>query len=308
MSGDGMTSSRMTSGGTGSADMTIAAPQQHNGWRLRISHRTWFHYAGQVETSYNEARMSPRTEPRQSVLDSRVEIQPGAWIYKYEDYWGSVVTAFDLQDPHESLVVTATALVETHPGKQLEPDGPDWSHAGGHERWYELLLPTKRTALDGELTAIAAGLKAEHGSPQAAALAACELVRREVAYVPGATGVQTGAVQAWRQREGVCQDISHLVVGLLRAMGTPARYVSGYMHPQQDAVIGEEVTGQSHAWVEWFSGEWVGFDPTNGVPIQPRHVAVGRGREYGDVAPLKGVYAGPESTGQGVEVKVTRLR
>ncbi len=68
------------------------------------------------------------------------------------------------------------------------------------------------------------------------------------------------------------------------------------------------MVGQSHAWVEWWVGGWTGFDPTNGVPVGERHVVVGRGRDYGDVPPLKGVYAGPPSTGQGVTVEITRLR
>jgi len=88
----------------------------------------------------------------------------------------------------------------------------------------------------------------------------------------------------------------------------PARYVSGYLHPSPSAAIGDSVVGQSHAWVEWWVGRWTAFDPTNGVPVGERHVVVGRGREYGDVPPLKGVYAGPKSTGQGVEVTITRLR
>lgn len=281
----------------------------NQGWRMRITHRTWFQYDGKAATSYNEARMSPRSEGRQSVLDARVEIQPAAWLYKYEDYWGSVVTAFDLQEAHESLTVVASALVETMPSAPVTPDGPSWNDLENEDRWHEYLLPTPRTALDEELTALALEIKGAHDGPQAAALAACELVQSEVEYQPGSTGVQTDAVHAWRQRSGVCQDISHLVVGLLRGMGTPARYVSGYMHPHPDGPVGEDVAGQSHAWVEWWSGTgWTGYDPTNGVPIQPRHVAVGRGREYGDVPPLKGVYSGPPSTNQGVEVRITRLR
>jgi hypothetical protein len=89
---------------------------------------------------------------------------------------------------------------------------------------------------------------------------------------------------------------------------SPGRYVSGYLHPTPDAPVGETVVGQSHAWVEWFAGRWIGFDPTNGIPIGERHVVVGRGREYGDVPPLKGVYAGPPNTASGVEVRVTRRR
>jgi transglutaminase-like putative cysteine protease len=282
-------------------------------WRLRVQHKTGFTYAGPVGASYNEARMSPRNEARQSVLDARVEVWPPARTYRYEDYWGTVVTAFDVHASHESMQVTATATVETLPaGDLISADGgASWAELAVPEtvdRWHELLLPSPSTALDEELTEMAERVRAEHPTPHAAALATCTMVREEVEYVPGTTGVQTDAVQAWRQRKGVCQDISHLAVGLLRAMGLPARYVSGYLHPAPAAGIGEAVVGQSHAWVEWWVGRWTAFDPTNGIPVGERHVVVGRGRQYGDVPPLKGVYSGPQNSGQGVEVTVTRLR
>lgn len=284
-----------------------------NSWRLKIIHRTGFSYAGAVASSYNEARMSPRNETRQAVLDARVEVWPSARTYRYEDYWGTSVTAFDVHSAHEALRVTAASTVETLPAGDLLPaaGGASWADLARPEhvdRWHELLLPTPRTALDEELTALAEIARAGHPTPHATALALCEQIREEVAYTAGATGVQTDAVQAWRQREGVCQDISHLLVGLLRAAGIPSRYVSGYLHPSPAASIGESVVGQSHAWVEWWVGRWTGFDPTNGIPIGERHVVVGRGREYGDVPPLKGVYSGPKNTGQGVEVTITRLR
>jgi len=282
-------------------------------WRLKIKHTTGFTYGGRVGASYNEARMSPRNEPHQAVLDARVEVWPPARTYRYEDYWGTVVTAFDVHSAHERLEVTASTTVETlPPGDLLPPSGgASWAELAVPEtvdRWHELLLPTPRTALDSELTALAEAVRAEHATPHAAALAVCERVRSEVEYVAGSTGVQTDAVQAWRQRKGVCQDISHLTAGLLKAMGVPARYVSGYLHPTPGAAIGETVVGQSHAWVEWWAGRWTAFDPTNGVPVGERHVVVGRGREYGDVPPLKGVYNGPPNTGQGVAVEITRLR
>ncbi|SNT18656.1 Transglutaminase-like enzyme, putative cysteine protease [Asanoa hainanensis] len=281
-----------------------------NSWRLEIQHETGFSYDGRVGASYNEARMTPRDEPHQAVLDARVAVWPAASTYRYADYWGTVVTAFDVHTPHERLAVTASATVETlPPGDLLAPaTWADLALSDTVDRWHELLLPTPRTALDEELTALAEELRGAHRTPHAAALAACERVHTEVAYVAGSTGVQTDAVQAWRQRSGVCQDLSHLTVGLLRAMGVPARYVSGYLHPTPDAPVGETVVGQSHAWVEWWAGRWSGFDPTNGVAIGERHVIVGRGREYGDVPPLKGVYAGPPNTGQAVEVKITRRR
>ncbi|WP_191843357.1 transglutaminase family protein [Catellatospora chokoriensis] len=286
--------------------MTISGP----GWRLQIRHRTGFQYGGPVASSYNEARMSPSSEARQTVLDDRVSVWPTARTYRYQDYWGTTVTSFDVQVPHEVLEVVADATVETSGPATLRADGPSWAELTDPDdvdRWQELLLPTPRTALDEELGALAVELRAAHG-PDAAALAVFDLVRREVEYTPGATGVMTDAVHVWRQRQGVCQDISHLSVALLRAMGLPARYVSGYLHPTPNAPLGKPVTGQSHAWVEWWSGQWHAYDPTNGVPVGERHVVVGRGRDYGDVPPLKGVYAGPSNTGQSVEVTLTRVR
>ncbi|MFI7608267.1 transglutaminase N-terminal domain-containing protein [Micromonospora sp. NPDC049366] len=282
-------------------------------WRLMVRHQTGYSYDGPVASSYNEARMWPRDEARQAVLDARIEVSPSARTYRYRDYWDTLVTAFDVHTPHEALTVTVTSLVETlPPGDLIGPgEGVGWDELAAPEtvdRWYELLQPTGRTTLDTELAGIAADLRAAHPEPHAAALAVCDLVRAEVRYEPGATGVQSDALHAWAQRKGVCQDLSHLTVGLLRQMGLPARYVSGYLHPRPDAQVGEAVAGQSHAWVEWWAGRWTAYDPTNGVTVGRQHVVVGRGREYADVPPLKGLYAGPPSTGQSVEVTITRLR
>ncbi len=280
------------------------------GWRLQISHRTGFTYGGAVASSYNEARMSPATEARQTVLDSQVTVWPAARTFTYRDYWDTQVTAFDVHVPHDKLEVIAEALVETSAAEAVS-GGLTWSDLGSPDitdRRAEMLLPTPRTALDDDLTEIAASIRGSHDTPGAAAATICELINEKIAYVPGSTGVQTDAVQVWRQKEGVCQDISHLSVGLLRALGMPARYVSGYLYPTKDAQLGDTVIGQSHAWVEWFDGTWRGFDPTNGIPIGERHVIVGRGRDYADVPPLKGVYAGPANTGQAVEVSLTRVR
>ena len=121
----------------------------------------------------------------------------------------------------------------------------------------------------------------------------------------GVTSVHTPATHAWDVRSGVCQDIAHLAIGALRAIGVPARYVSGYLHPKRDAEIGEKVRGESHAWVEWWTGDWFGFDPTNDREVGDHHVIVGRGREYGDVPPLTGVVAGSTKT-LSVTVDVTQ--
>ena len=144
-------------------------------------------------------------------------------------------------------------------------------------------------------------------SPNETALRISSWIHDAVEYMPGSTGVQTSAREAWHRRQGVCQDIAHLSAGLLRRFGIPARYVSGYVHPKRDALVGEIVKGQSHAWVEWWDGDWVGHDVTNDQPIGVQHVVVARGRDYGDVAPLKGVYQGRSASRLGVTVEVTRL-
>ena len=86
--------------------------------------------------------------------------------------------------------------------------------------------------------------------------------------------------------------MAHVAVGVLRALGIPARYVSGYLLPRADLPVGESLDGESHAWVEWWAGDWHAWDPTNGRPAGPDHVLVGRGRDYDDVTPLHGVYSG----------------
>ena len=106
---------------------------------------------------------------------------------------------------------------------------------------------------------------------------------------------------------GVCQDFVHASIAVLRAAGIPARYASGYLHPNADADIGETVVGQSHAWLEAWVGEWLAADPTNGAEVGPRHVLVAHGRDYGDVVPLKGVFHGPPGAAVGVRVAITRV-
>lgn len=277
-------------------------------WRLKIRHVTGYKYAGTVSASFNEARLTPLTLPWQTTLFSQVEVTPGAATYRYFDYWATQVTAFDLHRPHQQLRVVSSSLVEVStPPEPLEPLG--WADLTAPEivdAHAELLTESPLTAVDPELVDEVWDT-VQTPSPHESAMALSHWVRDNVAYVPGSTGVQTSAQEAWHLRKGVCQDIAHLTVGLLRAKGIPARYVSGYLHPKVEAEVGETVAGQSHAWVEWWCGEWAGFDPTNGVPVGPRHVVVARGRDYDDVPPLRGVYHGAPSKHLGVTVEITRL-
>ena len=171
----------------------------------------------------------------------------------------------------------------------------------------EQLKQTRRTDPPVEVQDLARGIASSTTDACAAALEICMAIGDAVEYMQGVTGVHSTAAEAWAVRKGVCQDIAHLALGALRHVGIPARYVSGYLHPKPHAEIGETVAGESHAWVEWFCGDgWRGFDPTNNIEIGDRHVLVGRGRDYNDVPPLRGVYAGPFGSTLFVTVEITR--
>jgi transglutaminase-like putative cysteine protease len=278
--------------------------------RLRIKHMTGFKYGGEVTASYNEARMLPTSGDGQLVLYSNLEILPMSAHHTYLDYWGSRVSSFEILTPHRELALTATSLVEVRPRDHPQHE-VSWADLGVAAElaieYVEQRKQTKRTEPPAEVVALARTIAESTDDPCEAALAICVKIGESVEYMQGVTGVHTTAAEAWTHRKGVCQDIAHLALGALRSVGIPARYVSGYLHPKPNAGIGETVAGESHAWVEWFCGDqWRGFDPTNQIAIGDRHVAVGRGRDYNDVPPLRGVYAGPFKSVLFVTVEITR--
>lgn len=277
--------------------------------RLRIVHKTGFSYQGQVKASYNEARMLPSTTDGQFVLSSTIEIQPAASQHAYVDYFGTRVTAFELLTPHQELSLQASSLVEVRPRAHAEAS-TSWDDlpgiAGLRLETQEQTAQTRRTEPSEDLMTLARDIAEKHDNPCEAASEIARTIGDQMEYVQGVTSVHTSAAEAWADRRGVCQDITHIVLGALRSVGIPARYVSGYLHPKPNAEIGETVVGESHAWVEWFCGSWHGFDPTNMLDIGDRHVLVGRGRDYQDVAPLRGVYAGPFRSSLFVSVEITR--
>ena len=277
--------------------------------RLRIKHSTGFNYEGEVTASYNEARMLPASSDGQLVLFSNLDILPISSQHSYVDYWCTRVASFEILTPHKELSLTATSLVEVrhreHPAHNLS-----WEELAvevqNSTETVEQLGQTRRTAPPEEVAALAAEIVARTANPCDAALEISTAIGNAVQYMQGVTGVTTTAAEAWAVRKGVCQDIAQLAIGALRSVGIPARYISGYLHPLPNAEIGQTVAGESHAWVEWFCGTWRGFDPTNLIDIGDRHVAVGHGRDYNDVAPLRGVYAGPYGSKLYVKVEITR--
>jgi transglutaminase-like putative cysteine protease len=371
-------------------------------WRLEINHVTRYNYDRPVVASYNEARVTPLSTPGQLVIDAQVAVQPTVELFCYRDYWGALVHCFDLHDPHDSLVVTARATVETGlterpvnetsssetsssktsssetssskissskissskisssetslsktsssetslskigtglfegPNGHAEPrsggDGQSGRSASGQpgpegtsgasddgigaswelvaspivrDGFYEFLAPSRLVSVE-ELASVAAELCAGGPTPGQAVLAALEWAHGELEYVAGATHVHTSAVEAWRDGRGVCQDFAHLSLAVLRAMGIPARYVSGYFYPKASGEVGATVLGESHAWIEAWTGDWTGHDPTNLLPVAERYVVVARGRDYADVSPLRGIYSGPPGSCSEVTVELTR--
>jgi transglutaminase-like putative cysteine protease len=236
-----------------------------------------------------------------------VAISPVTWQTTYVDYWDTRVIAFEVLRPHRELTISAVSTVEASaPPEPTDP--PSWEDLRGAElvdRLAEYLGSSPATEPETELAQVAAELAARE-TPQAAARAICAYLHETIRYVPGSTTVHTPAAQAWRERSGVCQDFAHLATGALRSVGIPTRYVSGYLHPRRTDAIGERIAGQSHAWVEWWAGDWYGFDPTNDAEAGDDHVIVARAREYADVMPVKGVFTGADSE-LTATVEVTRL-
>jgi transglutaminase-like putative cysteine protease len=296
--------------------MSIFEPEDtsQGRWRLAIRHETALRYDGPVRASYNELRMTPMDTAAQTRLSSRVEVGPLAQTWQYTDYWGTRVTSFDLQDPHEALTINASSVVETSPATWAEPASAELRE----ESWdaietviksgdlAEFTAPTARTKLTPALQRELRERVADAG-PHTAAERICGWIYEAMSYVPGATGVHTSGREAWESKSGVCQDFSHIAIGMLRAAGLPARYVSGYLFPLKESTPGVSCEGQSHAWAEYWAGEWYGIDATNNVAPGLRHVVVGHGREYTDVVPHKGIYLGSPDSTLTVSVRLTRL-
>lgn len=275
--------------------------------QLRVVHTTSFEYDGKAVASYNQARLTPQTTPEQIVAHTRVEVTPSPWMYEYRDYFGTAVTAFEVLDPHDAMTVTATSTVHVTRPASAAP-ALAWADLEVvADRWTEFLVVPPTVQPPEELAAHLTRIRATAALPGEAAREVCALVNREVEYRSGATDVHTQAADAWEQRAGVCQDMAHLVIGGLRSMGIPTRYVSGYLHPTPEPVVGDTVTGESHAWVEWWDDGWHAFDPTNDTEPNDRYVVVAIGRDYSDVKPLSGIYSGAGTSAMSVEVTVTRL-
>ena len=275
-------------------------------WRMRVVHVTGYAYRTPVTASYNEARLTPRSDSRQNVIINRVETTPATRSYRYVDYWGTAVTAFDLHAPHTELQVTSSSVVETD-----KPEPPvasvNWAGLDSSavlDRFHEVLVPTAYTPFSKRIERTARSLAKAH-DPHEAVLATAQWVHNELRYVPGTTGVHSSGLDALAESNGVCQDFAHVMLAMCRSQGIPARYASGYFFNENRQ--SDEIEA-SHAWVEIFlpGYGWKGYDPTHCRLVDTRYIKLAVGRDYADIRPVNGTFRGRGTLSMTVEVRITR--
>jgi transglutaminase-like putative cysteine protease len=293
--------------------------------RFRIEHVNTYHYAHLVGLNYGEARLLPRAAAGQRVLERTLVMNPFVDDYRErDDAFGNRVVWFNLRQPHQSLSVTACSLIERAP-QPVAVDAPAWEDVvemldkplyGDFESAPECIaareycLPSPHAPFEPAATDFAR-LSFTPGRPLLEAAADLSArIHVEFAYRPNATQIDTPIAEVLAERHGVCQDFAHLALSGLRGLGLAARYVSGYLEttPLPGAPI---LTGAdaSHAWIGvYLPGQgWFDFDPTNGAAIGEGHLTLAWGRDYADVAPLKGVIYGGGTHQLDVGVTVTRM-
>jgi len=286
--------------------------------RYLTSHITRYLYEGPVSQCLSEARVIPRTMSNQRVLQSRIVVEPEpAVMDRRKDYFGNDVSSFAIFRSHDRFTTTATGLVEVDaPGvatseEDAESSAVPWEQVRdlvvAHDddeclAAYEYVFDSPYVATSRELADYA---RATFVPARPFAEAAAELSHRiheEFTYLPKSTTIDMPLLEVFRNRAGVCQDFSHVMIGVLRSLRLPARYVSGYLRSGADF----QGAAASHAWVAVFIPDsgWLAFDPTNDMIPGDGHVTLAWGRDYGDVTPVKGIaLGGGEQTVQ-VEVRV----
>ena len=258
---------------------------------LEIQHETRLRYSRPVTEWISEFRVEPVSDVNQSCASFHLDTSHPAPLNRYLDGFGNRVHHFNLISPQQEVWVLAAGIVETHP-IELDPltcgtrisesraDRPieclDYLRYGGPVRLSERLV-----GLSQELNPQPDDATAEY------VLRVGRLIHERFEYAKAVTNAMSPIDDVLELGKGVCQDFAHLMLGLLRHAGIPARYVSGYIHRP-----GKE--SQSHAWVEaWVTGlGWLGYDPTNDSLIQEQFVKVAVGRDFSDVQPNRGVYRG----------------
>jgi len=267
--------------------------------KLEIVHSTRYRYTGPIAETVMEVRLRPMDGNGQRCLDFHLELSHGVKARAYVDGFGNHVHYFNLVRPHSGLSVISRSTVETGLGQDAEPG------EGLVQDFLRFRSPVQE--VDGVRELARRHAIADPASPESVEHALDELtltISREFTYDRTVTNVYSSVEEVLELRAGVCQDFAHLFIAAARAMGVPARYVSGYIH-----FPGEKISTASHAWAEaWVAGRgWIGFDATHPVRTTAHHVRLAVGRDYTDAAPTRGVYVGSATGAMTISVKTRAL-
>lgn len=292
--------------------------------RYRVRHITRYKYAERVTRCYNLAHVVPRNTHRQRCIQSTVSVSPTpARSLKRTNYFENTAFHFEIQMPHTELVITADS--EVHLEERNHDPRLDLGET--YRSVLDFLATTlnpdtidaRQYLLSSTMIEISEPRLLEYAQPSFEpdrSLKSCvsdltARIHKEFTYSPNSTTVATPLVDVLEQKRGVCQDFAHLQIGCLRAMGIPARYVSGYIEtlpkPGEKKLVGADAT---HAWIAYYCPEegWVEFDPTNNKQANSQHIVTAFGRDYFDVTPVRGViFGGGRAPILEVSVDVARL-
>lgn len=291
------------------------APAAPVAMRYHCRHVTRYTYGDMVTNAQMLAHLAPRAHPRQTCHMATLSIVPWpAVVTERRDWFGNPVTYAALQSPHRDLTVTAEIEVTVEPPSPFHPAAtPIWEEVAAEAarlaETVEFVRPSARVPqADTGLTLFATTFFPSGRPIGEGALDLTRRIHSDFSFDPTATTVSTPISEVLARRRGVCQDFAHLMIGALRALGLPARYVSGYLRtlppPGKPRLQGADA---SHAWVQVWCGQevgWIDLDPTNGRQCDTDHVTLAWGRDYDDVCPLRGVILGGGSHGVLVAVDV----
>ncbi len=294
--------------------------------KVRLETSIDVRYPAAMERGHHELRATPATSEAQRPQRTSLLVEPPAWTASHLDHWGTRVTAVEVPGTHQALAVTSTAVLDVHRRAAPLPGGGwDVVRAAGQGPAAEHLAPHPASPVPpapADLVASSRAMLFDGAAPDDVALAVCALVRSRVTWDGAGPPVgpvldpwgaaAAAAVRAWRCGAGDAGDLAHLAIGALRAVGVPARAVVGFAHPDPGGAglaRGHAATAGRHAWVEWFSGGWYGFDVARGEAAGDLHVALGHGRAVADVPLLRGVAGsgGPPGSPAAPVVDVTAV-
>ena len=276
-----------------------------------IRHLTRFRYSEPISESIMETRMNPRSDANQHCLSFSLSVSPRCRVFSYRDHQGNNVQHFDIPGEHNQLVIVAESVVEQQELPMvpsfLSPDA--WGALDAlidSGDYWEMLLPSTFVAETPALIELAAKMGVTRRDDPL--MLVQELNQRlfdYFKYVPRSTRVDSPIDDAITTGEGVCQDFAHTMIALLRHVGIPARYVSGYLYRSRED-HDRSTPDATHAWVDVLLPHlgWVGFDPTNNLVARRRHIRTAVGRDYADVPPTHGIFRGKSESELYVAVHV----